>query len=167
MKHKAVFLDRDGVINDGSLYYTYKIEDFSINPDVLEALKLLCDNAFKLIIISNQSGIAKNIYTKHDVDTVHAYMKSVFEKTGITIDGIYYCPHHPDVSDCECRKPKSKMLLDAIADHDIAIENSYMIGDSERDIIAAERLGIRAFKISRNESILNICKRIVTTPIVE
>lgn len=157
---KAVFLDRDGVINDGSLYYTYRIEDFIINPDIPEALKLLCDCGYALIVVSNQSGVAKGVYSENDVEMVHEYMKTVLEKQNIKFDGIYYCPHHPDVADCECRKPKNKLFLDAISEHNIDPDKSFMIGDSKRDIEAAHRTGIKAFKIEKNQSILSICKLI-------
>ncbi|MBK8805888.1 MAG: HAD-IIIA family hydrolase [Bacteroidales bacterium] len=112
---KAVFLDRDGVINDGSAYYTYSPEQFIFNKDIAVALKLLQENLFKLIIITNQSGIAKGVYTTQDVEKTHNYMKSELQKYGVVISGIYFCPHHPEVSICNCRKPQNGLLLEAIA----------------------------------------------------
>lgn len=159
--HKAVFLDRDGVINDGTKYYTYTVEDFIFNSGIFEGLTLLQQHGYMLIVITNQSGIAKGIYTVGDVDTVHAFMVQEFEKRGITITQVYYCPHHPDVEACMCRKPGTLLFEQAIQTYDIDTVQSFMIGDSMRDIEAAQKVGIQGILISKNESIIPYCKTII------
>ena len=163
MKQKAVFIDRDGVINDDTgHYYIYKPEDFKLNNGVIEGLKLLSDAGFLLIIISNQGGVAKGIYTVKDIDKVHNKLSVELKKHSLKIDAIYFCPHHESVSDCDCRKPKPGMILDAIKKFEINPENSFLIGDSERDIIAGEKAGLkRCFLIEKNSSIASVCKQIV------
>jgi D-glycero-D-manno-heptose 1,7-bisphosphate phosphatase len=161
MTQKAVFLDRDGVINNGDLYYTYRKEDFKFNPDIFEALSLLVKKDYLLIVITNQGGIAKGIYEHKDVQSLHTYMIKELQKKQIAITEIYYCPHHDTISSCICRKPDSGNIEKAIARFHINIKKSYMIGDSERDILAGQKVGLKTFKINKNESILNLCKKIV------
>ncbi len=159
IKQKAIFLDRDGLINDNSkLYYVYKIEDFKINDGIFECLDIFCRKNYKLIIVSNQGGIAKGQYTTADVDKLNEHIKSQFGKRNIHITDIYYCPHHSDISRCLCRKPNSLMLEKAVAQHNINIEQSFMIGDSERDIDAAERIGIKGIKTKSNENLFDFLK---------
>jgi|SRR5690554_3549692 D-glycero-D-manno-heptose 1,7-bisphosphate phosphatase len=165
MVYKAVFLDRDGVINDGSLYYTYLIDDFKINKGVIEGLKLLQNHGFLLVIITNQSGVAKGIYSGKDVEAVHEYLIEILRKHNVDIAGIYVCPHHPDISSCDCRKPKTALFEQAIRDLSVDVAHSYMIGDSERDIIAGEKMGLRSVLIDKNENILPYCKSIVQNKI--
>ncbi len=163
MKQKAVFLDRDGVINDDTgHYYIYKPEDFRLNEGVVEGLKLLLDACFMLIIVSNQGGVAKGIYTEDDVSRVHERLTDELKKHSLKIDAIYYCPHHESVSECNCRKPKPGMILDAIKEFDIEPQKSYLIGDSERDITAGEKAGLKeCFLIEKNSSIIPVCKSII------
>ncbi len=156
MKHKAIFLDRDGLINDNSIsYYVYKIEDFIINKGVVECLKIFCDKGYKLLIITNQGGVAKHQYSVSDVEKLNEYIKSEFSKQNIHIADIYYCPHHSDISKCLCRKPNSLMLEKAIAQHNIDTEKSFMIGDSDRDIEAARKLNIQGVKTKSNANLFN------------
>ncbi|MFO7867725.1 MAG: HAD family hydrolase [Bacteroidales bacterium] len=166
MTQKAVFLDRDGVINDGSLYYTHTIEDFKINTGVVEGLQLLQKYGFLLVVITNQSGVAKGVYTLRDVHKVHDYMIQQFRTYNITISGIYVCPHHPDVSECDCRKPKTGMFEQAVRDLSIDVSQSYMIGDSKRDIVAGERMGLTTIRIMKNENIEPYCAAIVQHKLV-
>jgi len=161
MKNKAVFLDRDGVINNGDLYYTYKKEDFFFNADVFESLKLLKDNNYILIIITNQGGISKGEYSKNDVDILHQYMVEKLKEKGIEITEVYYCPHHDSIENCICRKPNSGNIEKALARFEINPTQSFLIGDGERDIEAGEKAGLSCFKIEKNESILEICKSII------
>ncbi|MFW5850754.1 MAG: D-glycero-alpha-D-manno-heptose-1,7-bisphosphate 7-phosphatase [Bacteroidota bacterium] len=165
MKQKAVFLDRDGVINDGSLYYTYTIDDFHINDGVIEGLQLLQQNGFILIIVTNQSGVAKGIYSLHDVEKVHDYMIQKFRAHNIKVAGIYVCPHHPDISSCECRKPKTGLFEKAVQDLSVDVSRSFMIGDSERDIIAGKTTGLQSVLIEKNENILPYCESIIQNKI--
>ncbi|MDR1761374.1 MAG: HAD family hydrolase [Bacteroidales bacterium] len=159
--NKAVFLDRDGVINDGTLYYTYKVEDFRFNTDVFESLQLLVKAGYLLIVVSNQGGVAKGIYTENDVNKVHEYMRQELLKHNIPLSGIYYCPHHSNVSNCDCRKPKPGMLLQAIKDLNIDPRQSFMIGDSKRDIEAANAAGVQGVLIEKNGALMPYVQQIV------
>lgn len=159
---KAIFFDRDGVINsDVGHYYIFRIEDFIINEGIIPSLIKLSENGYKLFIVTNQGGIAKGIYTESDVNKVHKYLINSLAKYNITIEEIYFCPHHESISPCECRKPKPYFINKAIKDYDIDPEQSYLIGDSLRDIQAAEAAGIKGIKIEPNENILKYCTQII------
>jgi len=157
---KAVFLDRDGVINDGTRYYTYRVADFVLNPGVAEGLKLLQDAGYILVVVTNQSGVAKGEYTERDVATVHDFMRNELGKQGVIIQKVYHCPHHPDVMECDCRKPRPGMLERAIEELDIDRKHSFMIGDSKRDVEAALKAGVYPIKTSKNENIVPWCEKI-------
>jgi D-glycero-D-manno-heptose 1,7-bisphosphate phosphatase len=157
---KAIFLDRDGVINNNSIaYYIYKIENFVINEGVIETLKKLSQKGYIFIIITNQGGIAKKQYNHSDVYKINIHLTTLFTSHGIDISAIYYCPHHSDISKCLCRKPGSLMIEKAIARFNIDTENSYMIGDSERDIIAGEKLKIKGIKVHPNSNLFKEIKQ--------
>jgi D-glycero-D-manno-heptose 1,7-bisphosphate phosphatase len=149
VKEKAVFLDRDGVINE-DYGYVHKIENFHIYPEVFPALRKLQEAGFKLLIVTNQSGIAVGYYTEDDFKKVTQHMLSIFEKEGIKIDKVYYCPHHPEgivpqyTMKCDCRKPESGMIRQGIKEFNIDPSKSFLIGDKENDIKAAHKEGIKA-----------------------
>jgi len=159
--NKAVFLDRDGVINDGTLYYTYKTEDFHFNEGVFNGLKLLQDAGFLLIVITNQGGVAKGIYSIEDIELVHEFMLQKLSEHGIKIEKVYYCPHHSDISKCECRKPGTLLIEQAVDTFNINKNQSYLIGDSERDIVAALKAGLTPIKTAKNENIEPWCLKII------
>jgi len=159
---KAVFLDRDGVINKELGHYCEKVEDFEILQDVGKAIKVLKEAGFLVIIISNQGGIAKVLYTEDDVNAMHKKLCDYLSNFGTTIDDFYFCPHHDSISKCLCRKPNSLMIEKAMAVYDINPAQSYMIGDGKRDIEAAERAGIKGILIESNSGILEICKKIAS-----
>lgn len=156
---KAVFLDRDGVINV-ERGYTHRLEDFVILPDVVEVLQQLLKRGYLLIVVSNQSGIAKGLYTQQDVETVHQFMLNEFAKSEIKLSEVYYCVHHPDVSKCICRKPDSLFIEKALARFDIDPKKSYFIGDKERDTEAAEKAGVKGILIEANISLKTILNQI-------
>jgi len=159
---KAIFLDRDGVINsDVGHYYIYKVGDFIINKGIINSLKRFQEAGYKLFIVSNQGGVAKGIYSCEDVDQVHDYLKSQLEENDIQLQEIYYCPHHESVAACECRKPSPYMINLAIEKYNIDINTSYLIGDSKRDIEAAEAAGVSGIKIDANEDISIYCDKIL------
>lgn len=155
---KALFLDRDGVLNVERGEYTYLLEDFEILPDVLESLKLASIKGYVLIVISNQGGIAKGVYSHKNVELVHQKLIDSLASEGVLLDEIYYCPHHDEVGKCLCRKPNSLMLEKAIARFNISASDSVFIGDSERDILAAEKVGVNGILIASNSGILEIVK---------
>lgn len=159
---KALFLDRDGVINsDVGHYYIYKIEDFTINEGIIPALQKITKAGYLLFIVSNQGGIAKGIYTEADVEILHNHLRSILDKENIQIQKIYFCPHHESVEKCECRKPSPYFINKAIREYHIDASCSYMIGDSPRDIQAAEAAGVKGIKIDSNENIGIYCDQIV------
>lgn len=157
---KVIFIDRDGVINNNSLYYTYRIEDFRINPGVFETLKVLSEKGFNFIIISNQSGISKKVYSKDQVEAVHQFMLNEFSKNDISILEIYYCTHHSDVEACLCRKPRTLLLEKSIARFKISISDSFFIGDNETDVTAALACGIKPIKIESNSDLRQVLEKL-------
>ncbi|MFM1876260.1 MAG: hypothetical protein RL266_1997 [Bacteroidota bacterium] len=155
---KALFLDRDGVLNRERGDYTYSIEDFEVLPDVPKALQLARKKGYLLIVVSNQGGVAKGIFSEQRVEELHAILTDRLEHEGVFFDEIYYCKHHSDVSKCICRKPDSLMLEKAMARFGIDARSSVMIGDSERDMVAAEKAGVRGYLIASNSGIMEIVK---------
>ncbi len=159
---KAVFLDRDGTLNsDEGHYYIFREEDFVLNEGVVEGLKILQNHNYLLIVVTNQGGVAKGQYTEEDVEKVHRKMQELLRAEGLELTAVYYCPHHDSVASCECRKPCSGMFKQAIKEYDIDVKKSYMIGDSNRDMEAAHSVGVKGFKIEKNASIVDVCKKIV------
>lgn len=132
---KAIFLDRDGVINIEK-DYLYKIEEFEFIKGVFSSLKYLQNLDYKLFIITNQSGIGRGYYTKDDFEKLSFWMKEELKKENITISQIEYCPHTPK-DECTCRKPKIGMIKNILKNHDIDLNNSWLIGDKDSDIRCA------------------------------
>ena len=157
--NKAIFLDRDGVINV-ERGFTYRLEDFVILPDLIEVLQLFQQKGYLLIIVSNQSGIAKKLYKQSDVEILHNYLVKELSDNNITLSEIYYCVHHPDVSRCICRKPDSLFVEKALARFNIDPTKSYFIGDKERDTEAAEKAGVKGILIESNISLKTILNQI-------
>ncbi len=148
MGAKCIFLDRDGVINVDKVDYTYTLEDFKIIPGVIEALEAFKKAGYLLVVITNQSGIAKGIYGHEDVKICHDFFQ---EKCGALIDRYYYSPYHQTISESISRKPDSLMFEKAIAKFDIDIESSWMIGDKNRDLVPAKKLGIKTALVGHEE----------------
>ncbi|MBN1131853.1 MAG: HAD family hydrolase [Bacteroidales bacterium] len=158
---KAIFIDRDGVINDDTKeYYIHRIENFSLNPGVVSALKFLQGKGYLLIVVSNQGGISKGLYSKEDVDRLHQYMTEILEREGIIITDIFYCPHHDEVENCLCRKPKPLMLQKAMARYRIDPGQSFFIGDKQSDVEAGRNAGIRTILIKPNSNLEKVLERI-------
>jgi D-glycero-D-manno-heptose 1,7-bisphosphate phosphatase len=141
MKNKAVFLDRDGVINVEK-NYLYKIEDFEFIDGVIESLQYLEDLNYSLFIITNQSGIGRGYYTQEDFDILTKWMLEEFIKNGITIAEVQLCPHSPD-NGCNCRKPLTGMIDIILQNHEVDLENSWLIGDKSSDIECAKNAKIQ------------------------
>lgn len=141
--NKALFLDRDGVVNKEK-DYLYKIEDFEFIDGVFETCRYFQDKGYLIIIITNQAGIARGKYTEDDYQLLTNWMISEFEKENIKVSKVYHCPHHPDFSgECECRKPNPGMLLQAQKDFDLDLSQSILVGDKNSDIEAGIKAGIK------------------------
>ncbi|MEM9832209.1 MAG: HAD-IIIA family hydrolase [Bacteroidota bacterium] len=145
-KSACVFLDRDGVLNHDRVNYAYELENFKILPGVPAALRTLRDAGFHRVVITNQAGIAKGIYTRQQMQTCHDFLQMT---TGHLIEKIYYAPHHPSVTESLTRKPDSLMLEKAVARFNADISQSWMVGDAERDLIPAQKLGLQTIRVMR------------------
>lgn len=164
--HKAIFLDRDGTINKEK-HYLYKIEEFEFLPGVVKGIRVLQDCGYIIIIITNQSGIARGYYTEKEYRQLNEWMIKKLERQGVHITAEYYCPHLPDAAvaryrkDCECRKPKLGLYRRAIDDYDIDLDNSYAIGDRIRDCSICEHSLCKGFLIGKNEK-KDVIKRVTS-----
>lgn len=153
---KAIFFDRDGVLNKEIGDYVCNIDDFEILPDSAACIKLAKDNGFLAIVITNQGGIDKGLYTKDQLKQFHNKLQNACIEFGTKIDDFYYCAHHPIVGNCLCRKPDSLLLEKAIAKYKIDKNLSLMIGDTARDIEAATKAGVRSLLIQPNSEKLRL-----------
>ncbi len=147
---KAVFFDRDGVINHDHGYIN-RIEDYHFIDGAKEAIKLCHDKDYMVFVVTNQSGIARGLYSEENVKILHEYIQEELKKIGTHIDEFAYCPHHPEGKvkeysiDCKCRKPKGGMLLKFIEKYDIDTSQSFIIGDKESDIEAGKNAGVAGY----------------------
>lgn len=154
--NKAIFLDRDGTINVEK-HYLYKIEDFEFLPRAIDGLKKLQDAKYKLIIITNQSGIARGYYTEEDFLQLNGWMIRYLIERGIRIEKVYYCPHLPNAKVdkyrkiCTCRKPELDLYKQAVKEFDIDLSTSYAIGDKVRDCSICKSTDCKGFLIAENE----------------
>jgi D-glycero-D-manno-heptose 1,7-bisphosphate phosphatase len=153
MKNKAIFLDRDGVINRDVLNYTWKISEFHILDGVFETCMELQKRGYLLIVITNQGGIGKGMYKHEDVSILHNHMVSSFKENGILISEVYYCPHHEVSGKCLCRKPGSLLVEKAVARFNIDPAQSYFVGDRDRDIEAGEGAGVKGILVEVNSNL--------------
>jgi D,D-heptose 1,7-bisphosphate phosphatase len=153
ISNKAVFLDRDGVITQDSPCYVYRSEQLILIAKSAEAIRLLNENGFKVVVVSNQSGVARGYFTEEDVEQFNYLLLNRLREKEAYIDAIYYCPHHPDAvmreyrMDCDCRKPKPGMILKAALELNINLKKSFMIGDKWSDIEAGRRAGCKAMLV--------------------
>lgn len=159
-KQKAIFLDRDGTINK-YVGFLRNIDDFELIEGVAEAIKFINQSGYLAIVVTNQPVIARGEVTWEELNEIHKKMATLLGKEGAYVDGIYICPHHPDKGfegerpeykiDCDCRKPKPGLLLQAAKDFNIDLSGSYMIGDSHRDVEAGENAGVKkSIKVEEN-----------------
>lgn len=160
-KNKAIFLDRDGVINREIGRYVMNSDEFEILPTVLQSMNLLSSKGFLLIIITNQGGIAKGLYSHQDLKLIHQKLLDECARYGVKITDIYYSPHHEITGKSLSRKPGSLMLERALSKYNIDPKSSYMIGDSVRDIEAAKKVNIPGVKIESNSPLINIIESLV------
>ncbi len=142
-KNPALFLDRDCVINIEK-NYLHKKEDFEFIDGIFDLCRFYQDKGYLIVVVTNQSGIARGYYTEDDFAKLTIWMVDAFASKGVEITKVYHCPHHPDISgECDCRKPHPGMLLKAAKEFDIDLEHSLLVGDSERDIEAAHSAGVQ------------------------
>lgn len=152
---KVAFLDRDGVINKEK-NYLYRIEDFEYVGNVIEGLRNLVSLGYHLIIITNQSGVARGFYPLTAVESLHCWIKRDLKRYGVDILDIFFCPHHPEglisryAIECDCRKPHPGMLTRAKMKYDIDMKNSLLIGDKLSDINAGKNAGIKNLFLVRS-----------------
>lgn len=145
----AAFIDRDGVIN-AEHNYVHRVEDFHVLAGVFEGLKLLAEAGFALVVVTNQAGIAKGLYSEEDFQVLTRYMLGLFAAKGIDVAAVYHCPHHPAgkvpayASECDCRKPAPGMLLRAAREHGLDLGRSVMIGDKTSDVAAGRAAHVAA-----------------------
>ena len=159
---RAVFLDRDGVVNEliyhqehGIVDSPFIVSQFKLLPGVIEAVRQLRDAGYKVVLVSNQPGVAKGHMSREAFDRIKERMKEELAKGGACLDGEYYCLHHPEAvvaelrANCECRKPKPGLLLQAARDFDIDLSKSWMIGDGLTDVLAGKAAGCQTILLGR------------------
>ena len=156
--NKAIFLDRDGVINIERKDYVKSIKEFVLIDGIFEVIKSINDKGYLVIIITNQSVINRKIINEKDLEKIHNHLLKQAKRQNVKIDGIYFCPHRPD-ENCECRKPKPGMILKAAQEFQIDLKNSVMIGDSNTDIEAAQQAGCHGILVEESDSLTNIIKK--------
>jgi len=154
---KVIFLDRDGVINSRAQEHEYITcrEQFIVLELVPEAVALLNRNGFKVVVVSNQRGIARGLMTEEDLKIIHRKLDQVLEKKNAHIDYYFHCPHN--IGECDCRKPETGLLQKAEKIMDIDKSSSYMIGDSESDILAGRRYGVKTIFIGNGNKEADVC----------
>ena len=156
-KNKAVFLDRDGVLNQEMGDYVCRIEDFHVLEHNIKSLKELQDRGYLLIVATNQGGLAKGWYSEEQLTQMHEKLRTIYKEGGVELTDIFYCPHHPDFTgDCDCRKPKPGLLLQGIEKYNIDPALSYFIGDRERDVIAGTAAGVKGILINSDQPISEV-----------
>lgn len=152
MGQRAVLLDRDGTLNE-EVGYVNHLERFLLLPQVGQAIRLLNKHGFKAVVITNQSGVARGYFPESLIHQVHQKMQDLLKKEGARVDGIYYCPHHPDIGippyrqKCRCRKPATGLVEDAVEELNIDCLRSYVIGDRGVDIEFAARIGAKGILV--------------------
>jgi D-glycero-D-manno-heptose 1,7-bisphosphate phosphatase len=152
MKNRAIFIDRDGTLNEEVGYIT-EISQFRLFDFAAESIKLINDAGWYAVIITNQAGIARGQYTEEFLRQLHAEMESSLRRRGARLDAIYYCPHHPDFGvppyrqDCNCRKPKPGLIEKAAKDLSLDLKECYVIGDRKRDVEMGHAAGARSVMV--------------------
>ena len=147
MPHKAIFLDRDGVINT-EIGFIWKPEDITFVAGIFDFCREARDRGYLLIVVSNQSGIGRGMFTEEQFDELMYWMQEHFIAEECPLTAWYYCPHHPEAGqgeykkECDCRKPKPGMILQAAKEWDLDLSRSILIGDAERDIAAGKAAGV-------------------------
>jgi histidinol-phosphate phosphatase family protein len=160
---KVIFLDRDGVINKKppKAEYVKNWTEFEFLPGAIDALALLTKNGYQIYLISNQAGIARGAMTEQDLDTIHENLQRELHNQGANINGIYYCPHGWN-DNCDCRKPKPGMLLQAAREHNLDLTKTFFIGDDERDVEAGNAAGCKTILVTPEKNLLFVVQSLVS-----
>ena len=153
---KVVFLDRDGVINKEVGDYVYELDTFVLNEGLETALQFWASKGFSFAIITNQGGISKKRYSKEHVYKLNRFLENWFSERSLNLLCISFCPHHDSLEACICRKPNSLMLEKMIAKYTVSVKDSFLIGDSLRDIQAADKVGMKGIQIVANTNLITI-----------
>ena len=156
-KNKAIFLDRDGVINKNRDDYVKSTKELEIFSNIGKEILKLKMKGFLIIVITNQSVINREIITIKKLEEIHLTIQKFLMKSKTSIDKFYFCPHRPD-ENCDCRKPKPGLILQAINEFSIDVSKSWMVGDSKTDIQAGEKAGCKTILLKKNDSFTNILK---------
>lgn len=162
MKRKALFLDRDGVINREHGHHTTSLEAFEVLPGVPDALALAARAGHVIVVITNQSGIALGLYGHAEVEAMHTYLRNMLGDHGVELADVLYCPHHPSHGRCLCRKPGSLLLERAMARHHLTAVGSAMIGDRDRDVQAAAAVGVEGVLVAPNVPLLPVVQQLLS-----
>ena len=165
-KNTAIFLDRDGTINE-EVGYLDSLEKLKLYENATEAIRLINESGMKTVVISNQSGVARGYFTEEFVRTVHALIEKILGEKGAFIDAFYYCPHHPEGIGvyrqvCSCRKPEAGMVIRASEELNIVLKCSYIVGDMLKDIQAASRVGAKGILVRTGYGLNTIEKDLIT-----
>jgi len=159
-KNRAIFLDRDGILNKDRSDYVKNIDELEIFPNIGKCIRRINKQGFLVIVITNQSAIGRKLTTSNDVENIHEHIQKFLEKFNAKIDAFYYCPHRP-TDNCSCRKPKPGLLLKAANDFSIDLENSWMIGDHDRDIESGLNAGCNSMKVTSENTLEDIIHNIL------
>lgn len=151
MANRAVFLDRDGTMAP-DVHYCRRPEDFELFPYTAKAVGLLNEHGFKVIVITNQSGIARGYFTEETLADIHQKMERELAKESAFVEAIYYCPHHPD-DNCDCRKPKPELVLQAVKDFNIDLKHSFVVGDLQVDVELGRVVGCQTILVGKDKTI--------------
>ena len=165
MEHRrALFLDRDGVLNRRAPPgdYVKSVAEFAWLPGAREGVRRLNDEGWLVLVVTNQRGIARGLYTAADVETIHARAQRELSEIGAHVDAFYFCPH-ADEDRCACRKPQPGLILRAAQEWHVDLAASFLIGDDERDIEAARRAGVRARKMPSDGNLLREVAQVLAT----
>ena len=157
---KAIFLDRDGVINKERKDYVKSVEEFQIIDNIPKVIKILKEKGFVVIVITNQSAINRGLVTIETLNEIHNHLQKILKDNNTSIDDFYFCPHIPD-ENCQCRKPNPGMLIKAVQDHDIDMNQSFMIGDSLTDVQAAQKAGCKGILLNQNQTLLELVTNLI------
>ena len=157
---KAIFLDRDGVINKERKDYVKSVEEFQIIDNIPKVIKILKEKGFVVIVITNQSAINRGLVTIETLNEIHNHLQKILKDNNTSIDDFYFCPHIPD-ENCQCRKPNPGMLIKAVQDHDIDMNQSFMIGNSLTDVQAAQKAGCKGILLNQNQTLLELVTNLI------